>query len=45
MGKKLSNHWVEANRRHADPVSMGLEFERVSCARPLMSAAVAHPYR
>jgi hypothetical protein len=36
---------VETNRRPALPVEAGREFERASCAPPVLSAAVAHPCR
>ena len=39
------NQRVETNRRPAHPTDWGGEPEHALCARPLRSAAVAHPDR
>jgi len=40
-----ANKSVETNRRPASPFNTGRQFECALCARPLLSAAVAHLWR
>ena len=42
---KSSNQRVETNRRPAAPYHHWPQFGSASCARPFLSAAVAHPCR
>jgi hypothetical protein len=42
---RMPNQRVETNRRPAFPLHDERQFDRVSCARPCLSAAVVHSYR
>src|SRR5262245_864331 len=45
MNHPSPNKSVETNRRSPSPLDARRQFESVSCARPFLSAAVAHVYR